>query len=76
MHDDVCAASPGVEGQKGLRLQFNSRQSTLVYHSAHGISNIPPNIRRIFPATRLPHALPTVDSGAWCAGASSGLRKP
>eukprot|EP00976_Prorocentrum_cordatum_P111726 1195414-Prorocentrum_minimum.AAC.4 len=46
--------SPGVDGQKGLRLQFNNRQSTLVYHSAHGISNIPPNIRHIFPADRLP----------------------
>eukprot|EP00976_Prorocentrum_cordatum_P106842 1194531-Prorocentrum_minimum.AAC.8 len=50
--------------------EFNStvdsrRLSTLVYHSAHSISNIPPNIRRIFPADRLPHAWPTVDSGAW-----------
>eukprot|EP00976_Prorocentrum_cordatum_P106999 1194567-Prorocentrum_minimum.AAC.2 len=32
--------------KKGLRLQFNSRQSsttvdTLVYHSAHSVSNIP-----------------------------------
>eukprot|EP00976_Prorocentrum_cordatum_P083351 1185202-Prorocentrum_minimum.AAC.1 len=32
------------------------RLSTLVYHSAHGISNIPSNIRRIFPADRLPLA--------------------
>eukprot|EP00976_Prorocentrum_cordatum_P083716 1185353-Prorocentrum_minimum.AAC.1 len=50
-----CTPSPGVDGQKG-RLQFNSRQSTLVYHSAHGISNIPSNIRRIFPVDRLPLA--------------------
>eukprot|EP00976_Prorocentrum_cordatum_P090877 1188291-Prorocentrum_minimum.AAC.3 len=40
---------------------FNStvdsrRLSTLVYHSAHGISNIPSNIQRIFPADRLPLA--------------------
>ena len=40
---------------------FNStvdsrRLSTLVYHSAHGISNIPSNIRRIFPVDRLPWA--------------------
>eukprot|EP00976_Prorocentrum_cordatum_P087130 1186778-Prorocentrum_minimum.AAC.1 len=42
--------------------------STLVDHSAHGISNIPPNIRRTFPADRhrLPHGWPTVDSGV-CA---------
>eukprot|EP00976_Prorocentrum_cordatum_P090676 1188213-Prorocentrum_minimum.AAC.2 len=40
--------SPGVDGQKGLL--------TLVHHSAHGISNIPPNILRIFPADRLPLA--------------------
>eukprot|EP00976_Prorocentrum_cordatum_P100343 1192194-Prorocentrum_minimum.AAC.2 len=46
-------ASPGVDGQKDLRLQFNCRLSTLVYHSAHGISDIPGNIRRIFPADRL-----------------------
>eukprot|EP00959_Pyramimonas_sp_CCMP1952_P135465 2834290-Pyramimonas_sp.AAC.3 len=53
--------SPGVDGQKGLRLQFNSRRlSTLVYHSAHSISNI----RRIFPVDRLPHGWPPVDSGA------------
>eukprot|EP00959_Pyramimonas_sp_CCMP1952_P147826 3093807-Pyramimonas_sp.AAC.1 len=32
------------------------RLSTLVYHSAHVISNIPSNIRRIFPADRLPLA--------------------
>eukprot|EP00976_Prorocentrum_cordatum_P095630 1190250-Prorocentrum_minimum.AAC.9 len=48
--------SPGVEKQKGLRLQFNCRLSTLVYHSAHGISNISHNIRRLFPADRLPLA--------------------
>ena len=42
-------------------------ESTLVYHSAHGILNIPPNIRRILPADRLPHGLPTVDSGAYPA---------
>eukprot|EP00976_Prorocentrum_cordatum_P108391 1194835-Prorocentrum_minimum.AAC.3 len=47
--------SPGVDGQKGLRLQFN-RLSTLAYHSAHSISNIPSNIRRIFPVDRLPLA--------------------
>eukprot|EP00976_Prorocentrum_cordatum_P062704 1176818-Prorocentrum_minimum.AAC.3 len=50
---------------------FNStvhsrRLSTLVYHSAHGISNILPNIRRIFPTDRLPIGWPTVDSGACC----------
>eukprot|EP00959_Pyramimonas_sp_CCMP1952_P079765 1668021-Pyramimonas_sp.AAC.1 len=28
----------------------------VVYHSAHGISNIPPNIRRKFPTDRLPLA--------------------
>eukprot|EP00976_Prorocentrum_cordatum_P048156 972349-Prorocentrum_minimum.AAC.1 len=33
-----------------------SKLSTLVNHSAHGISNIPSNIRRIFPAERLPLA--------------------
>eukprot|EP00976_Prorocentrum_cordatum_P094251 1189720-Prorocentrum_minimum.AAC.2 len=32
------------------------RLSTLVYHSAHGVSNIPPNIRRTFPAGGLPLA--------------------
>ena len=30
------------------------RLSTLVYHSAHSVSNIPPDIRHIFPADRLP----------------------
>eukprot|EP00976_Prorocentrum_cordatum_P062971 1176914-Prorocentrum_minimum.AAC.6 len=40
---------------------FNStvdsrRLSTLVYHSAHGISNIPSNILRIFPVDILPLA--------------------
>ena len=30
--------------------------STLAYHSAHGISNIPSKIRRTFPANRLPLA--------------------
>eukprot|EP00959_Pyramimonas_sp_CCMP1952_P451824 9459789-Pyramimonas_sp.AAC.6 len=48
---------------------FNStvdsrRLSTLINHSAHDIPNILPNIRRIFPADRLPHGCPTVDSGA------------
>eukprot|EP00959_Pyramimonas_sp_CCMP1952_P378187 7922182-Pyramimonas_sp.AAC.2 len=63
-------ASPGADSQKGLRLQFSSPQSstvqlsTLVFHSAHGISNIIRNIRRIFPADKLPHGRPTVDSGA------------
>eukprot|EP00959_Pyramimonas_sp_CCMP1952_P254926 5324214-Pyramimonas_sp.AAC.2 len=38
-HVDV-EPSPGVDGQKGLRLQLNSPQS-LVDHSAHGISNSP-----------------------------------
>eukprot|EP00976_Prorocentrum_cordatum_P018254 369506-Prorocentrum_minimum.AAC.1 len=28
-----------------------------------GLSNIPPNIRHIFPADRLPHGWPTFDSG-------------
>eukprot|EP00959_Pyramimonas_sp_CCMP1952_P125214 2617969-Pyramimonas_sp.AAC.2 len=60
----VHDSSPGVDGQKGLRLEFNSRHYSVVYHSAHGISNIPPNIRRTFPANRLPHGWPTVDSGA------------
>ena len=32
------------------------RLSTLVYHSAHSISNNPSNNRRIFPADRLPSA--------------------
>eukprot|EP00976_Prorocentrum_cordatum_P061509 1176337-Prorocentrum_minimum.AAC.2 len=69
--------TPGVDGRKGLRLQFNSRQSTLVYHSAHGILNIPPNIRRTFPADRLPLAgrqstprLGVTDSGPTCTDAS------
>ena len=58
---------------------FNStvdsrRLSTLVYHSAHGISNILPNIRRVFPADRLPHGWPTVDSGA--CNASHAKRQP
>eukprot|EP00959_Pyramimonas_sp_CCMP1952_P284287 5942614-Pyramimonas_sp.AAC.2 len=63
----VCAGSgslrwtsPGVDGKK-LAFNFNStvdsrRLSTLVYHSTHGISNILSNIRRIFPADRLPLA--------------------
>eukprot|EP00976_Prorocentrum_cordatum_P029533 601175-Prorocentrum_minimum.AAC.1 len=55
-------ARHGVDGQKGLRLQLNNRLSTLVYHSTHGVSNIRPNIRRIFPVDRLPHGWPTVDS--------------
>eukprot|EP00959_Pyramimonas_sp_CCMP1952_P403065 8445387-Pyramimonas_sp.AAC.2 len=42
-------------------LDFNStvgsrRLSTRVYHSTHSISNIPSNIRRIFPADILPLA--------------------
>eukprot|EP00959_Pyramimonas_sp_CCMP1952_P428289 8970572-Pyramimonas_sp.AAC.2 len=58
--------SPGVDG----RLQFNSRLLTLVYHSAHGISIILPNIRRIFLVETWlphdwPHGWPTVGSGAW-----------
>eukprot|EP00959_Pyramimonas_sp_CCMP1952_P199649 4176128-Pyramimonas_sp.AAC.1 len=55
----TAVASPGVDGQKGPRLQFNSRQSSTVdtvNHSAHSISKIPPNIRRIFPAGGLPLA--------------------
>eukprot|EP00976_Prorocentrum_cordatum_P082339 1184772-Prorocentrum_minimum.AAC.5 len=42
------------------KADFNStvdsrRLLTLVYHSAHDVSNIPPNIRRIFPTDRLAH---------------------
>eukprot|EP00959_Pyramimonas_sp_CCMP1952_P196478 4108065-Pyramimonas_sp.AAC.1 len=36
--------------------RVHRRLSTLLYHSAHGISNIPSNITRIFPADRLPLA--------------------
>eukprot|EP00976_Prorocentrum_cordatum_P007709 153662-Prorocentrum_minimum.AAC.4 len=49
------------DGQQGA-FDFNStvdsrrRLSTLVYHSAHVISNILSNIRRIFPIDRLPLA--------------------
>ena len=54
-----CVCSPESTAKKAF--DFNStvdsrRLSTLVYHSAHGISNIPPNTRRIFPAHRLPLA--------------------
>eukprot|EP00959_Pyramimonas_sp_CCMP1952_P243338 5086398-Pyramimonas_sp.AAC.2 len=45
--------------------------STLVYHSAHSNSNTPPDIRRVFPADRLPHGWPTVDSGAWSLASSA-----
>eukprot|EP00959_Pyramimonas_sp_CCMP1952_P446142 9340783-Pyramimonas_sp.AAC.1 len=65
----VPTSSPGVDGQKGLRHQFNSRLPTLVYHSAHGISNIPSNIRRVFPTDRLPLAgrqsTPGLGQPAW-----------
>ena len=68
---DQRCEHPGFPKARGLEqapestakkaFDFNStvdsrRLSTLVYHSAHGISNIPPNIRRIFPADRLPLA--------------------
>ena len=57
----------GMESTAKKAFDFNStvdsrRLSTLVYHSAHGVSNIRPNIRRIFPVDRLPHGWPTVDS--------------
>eukprot|EP00976_Prorocentrum_cordatum_P099722 1191944-Prorocentrum_minimum.AAC.1 len=58
---------------------FNStvhsrRLLTLVYHSAHSISNTPPNVRRVFPADRPPHGLPAVDSGAWTAPVTAPRR--
>eukprot|EP00976_Prorocentrum_cordatum_P003649 71293-Prorocentrum_minimum.AAC.1 len=53
---------------------FNStvdscRLSTLAYHSAHGVSNIPPNIQRILniPCRQTAIGWPTVDSGACSA---------
>eukprot|EP00959_Pyramimonas_sp_CCMP1952_P447342 9366536-Pyramimonas_sp.AAC.1 len=45
----------------------------VIYHSAHGVSNILPNIRRIFPVDRLPHGWPTVDSEACCDDCGCGL---
>eukprot|EP00976_Prorocentrum_cordatum_P082397 1184799-Prorocentrum_minimum.AAC.7 len=52
-------SSPGVNGQNGLRLQFNSRQSstvdTSIAFSAQYLE-YSSNIRRIFPADRLPLA--------------------
>eukprot|EP00976_Prorocentrum_cordatum_P046364 937231-Prorocentrum_minimum.AAC.3 len=67
-----CSARPPVGGAAALSrrapestakkaFDFNStvgsrRLSTLVNHSAHNISNISPNIRRLFPVDRLPLA--------------------
>eukprot|EP00976_Prorocentrum_cordatum_P012820 256344-Prorocentrum_minimum.AAC.1 len=64
---DVERQAPESAARKAF--DFNStvdrrRLSTLVYHSTHGISNIPLNIRRIFPVDRLPLAGRQSTSGA------------
>eukprot|EP00959_Pyramimonas_sp_CCMP1952_P090168 1887555-Pyramimonas_sp.AAC.2 len=55
----ILVQAPELTAKKAF--DFNStvnsrRLSTLVYHSAHDISNIPRNIVRIFPADGLPLA--------------------
>eukprot|EP00976_Prorocentrum_cordatum_P114581 1195869-Prorocentrum_minimum.AAC.2 len=71
----TATAARAPESATKKAFDFNStvdsrRLSTLVYHSARSISNIPPNSRHIFPADGPPHGWPTVDSGA-CRGALS-----
>eukprot|EP00976_Prorocentrum_cordatum_P048024 969551-Prorocentrum_minimum.AAC.1 len=51
----TCASLMSDSGSESL-LPSPSAYANHVYHSAHGISNIPPVIRRIFPVDRLPLA--------------------
>eukprot|EP00976_Prorocentrum_cordatum_P062994 1176936-Prorocentrum_minimum.AAC.2 len=74
-------ASPGVDGQKGLRLQLNSRQSSTVdtsipFRARHfEYSTEYSTYIAIFPADRLPHGWPKVESGA-SPVRSGGARPP
>eukprot|EP00959_Pyramimonas_sp_CCMP1952_P002843 58850-Pyramimonas_sp.AAC.1 len=76
--DPGAAVSPGVDGQKGLRLQFNSRQSTVD-------TGIPLSARHFeysteyltyIPCRQTAICWPTVKSGAWCGHAPTprGIR--
>eukprot|EP00976_Prorocentrum_cordatum_P096108 1190435-Prorocentrum_minimum.AAC.2 len=71
---DAREASPGVDGQKGLRLQLNSRQSSSVdtntpFSARHFEYSI--EYSTYIPCRQTAIGWPTVDSGAWplsCCG--------
>eukprot|EP00976_Prorocentrum_cordatum_P112451 1195532-Prorocentrum_minimum.AAC.10 len=55
-------ASPGVDGQKGLRLQFNSRQSSTV-----DTSILPFSVRRFEYSTEYSTYVPYRQTATWLA---------
>eukprot|EP00959_Pyramimonas_sp_CCMP1952_P265466 5550897-Pyramimonas_sp.AAC.1 len=64
----VTVPSPGVDGQTGLRLQFNSRQSSTVdtiipFSARHFEYSI--EYSTYVPCRQTAIGWPTVDSGAW-----------
>eukprot|EP00976_Prorocentrum_cordatum_P090918 1188312-Prorocentrum_minimum.AAC.1 len=61
-------ASPGVDGRKGLRLQFNSRQSSTVNTSIPFSAwhfEYSTEYSTYIPCQRTAIGWPTDDSGAW-----------